>query len=154
MKPLHLALTATMLAGGVAAVAWTQTDDSDRARPRVNPGMHGPAAAAPAPDPDRIRLPEQMSASAYFGQLSFDENCASCHGAKGAGGTEAGPPLVHPIYEPGHHPDGSFVSAALSGVRSHHWEFGDMPAIDGVTEQDALRIASYIREIQVVNGIE
>ncbi len=154
MKLLHLALTATMLAGGVAAVAWTQTGDDGRDRPRVNPEMHGASAAAPAPNPDSIRLPETRSAQSYFGQLSFEENCASCHGINGAGGTDNGPPLVHPIYEPGHHPDTSFVRAAMSGVPSHHWNFGDMPNIEGVNQQDALRIASYIREIQRANGIE
>jgi hypothetical protein len=42
-------------------------------------------------------------------------------------GTDKGPPLVHNIYNPGHHAAGAFFLAAKTGVRSHHWPYGDMP---------------------------
>lgn len=60
------------------------------------------------------------------GARLFAENCARCHG-DAAGGTDLGPPLVHRLYEPGHHPDFSFQNAIKNGVISHHWGFGDMP---------------------------
>jgi len=43
--------------------------------------------------------------------------------------------------------------AAKNGVRSHHWRFGDMPPVDGVTNADVMMIARYIRELQKENGI-
>ncbi|WP_165354822.1 hypothetical protein [Tropicimonas sp. IMCC6043] len=46
------------------------------------------------------------------------------------------------------------TSGSKSAVPSHQWEFGDMPSVDGVSEQDVARIASYIRELQRANGIE
>ena len=65
-------------------------------------------------------------------KAKFTANCAACHGSRGVG-TKQGPPLVHKIYEPNHHADVAFQRAAENGVRAHHWEFGNMPKIEGVT---------------------
>ena len=86
------------------------------------------------------------------GETLFNRNCSVCHGAQGSG-TQAGPPLVHPIYEPGHHPDISFRNAVRNGVISHHWEFGHMPPQPGVPEEDVEKIICYIRQLQVAQGI-
>jgi mono/diheme cytochrome c family protein len=145
---------ASLLAFGLATGPLAQSDEVEADRPRVNTQMHGDAAGAPAPDPDTIIVPETLSAPSYFGQIAFEQNCASCHGENGAGGTGNGPPLIHPIYEPGHHTDGAFLRAATAGVQSHHWRFGDMPAVEGVTEEMVVLIVSYIRELQRANGIE
>jgi len=145
---------ATLLAFGLATGLLAQSDEVEADRPRVNTQMHGDAAGAPAPDPDTVIVPETLSAPSYFGQIAFEKSCASCHGKNGAGGTGNGPPLVHPIYEPGHHPDGAFLRAANAGVRSHHWSFGDMPPVEGITEETVALIAGYIRELQRANGIE
>jgi hypothetical protein len=60
-------------------------------------------------------------------------NCAVCHGPAATGSMQ-GPPLVHEIYEPGHHPDELFVRAVMEGVAQHHWDFGPMPRIGGLSE--------------------
>jgi len=39
------------------------------------------------------------------------------------------------------------------GVRGHHWPFGDMPPVEGVTRGDVTMIIAYIRELQRANGI-
>ena len=93
----------------------------------------------------------QAGASQEGGAL-FNRTCSVCHGA-GAAGTQAGPPLVHPIYQPGHHPDISFRKAVKNGVISHHWEFGHMPAQPGVSEEDIEKIICYVRELQIAGGI-
>ena len=82
----------------------------------------------------------------------FATNCASCHGPH-ASGTENGPPLIHKIYEPSHHGDASFYRAAANGVRPHHWQFGPMPKIEGVGEDDVTKIIAYVRALQRANGI-
>jgi mono/diheme cytochrome c family protein len=64
------------------------------------------------------------------GESRFQAHCSACHGPQGTG-TQQGPPLVHKIYEPNHHGDAAFQRAAASGVKAHHWEFGNMPKIDG-----------------------
>ena len=39
------------------------------------------------------------------------------------------------------------------GVRSHHWKFGNMPAIENLPRSDATAIVVYVRELQRANGI-
>jgi mono/diheme cytochrome c family protein len=98
-----------------------------------------------------VAMPE-LSATAVAGQQAFAENCATCHGARAAG-TDQGPPLIHKIYESGHHADLAFARAVRQGVRGHHWNFGDMPPVEGVSDRDLVEIVTYVREVQRANGI-
>jgi mono/diheme cytochrome c family protein len=91
-------------------------------------------------------------ADVQAGEAKFSANCAACHGVRGVG-TKQGPPLVHKIYEPNHHADVAFQRAAENGVRAHHWEFGNMPKIEGVTAGDVNDIVRYIRWLQREAGI-
>lgn len=93
-----------------------------------------------------------LSRAAQAGKAAFDRNCMECHGEDGAG-TDKGPPLVHDIYQPGHHDDASFFRAVRNGVPSHHWRFGDMPPQPEVTDRTVAVVVQYIRELQVANGI-
>jgi hypothetical protein len=68
-------------------------------------------------------------------------------------GTDHGPPLVHPIYQPDHHSDASFYLAIRNGSRSHHWPYGNMPPVQGVGDEDAIKIVGYIRWLQHQAGI-
>ncbi|MEK6216800.1 MAG: cytochrome c [Boseongicola sp.] len=95
-------------------------------------------------------MPE-LSAEATEGARYFNAVCAACHGQNGLG-TEKGPPLITDIYNPGHHADESFQIAARSGVRQHHWPYGNMPA-QNVTRAEVAKIVAYIRELQTANGI-
>ncbi|MGB0661822.1 MAG: c-type cytochrome [Mangrovicoccus sp.] len=104
------------------------------------------------PEAPGITMPD-LSATALVGQTLFDENCAACHGAAGSG-TDQGPPLIHVIYEPSHHGDRAFLIAAQYGVRAHHWQFGNMPPVEGVTPEDVMQIVAYVREVQRANGIK
>lgn len=112
---------------------------------------------APGQDTDRsaghvaVTVPV-LSGAAGRGQPLFDANCARCHGPYGSG-SDTGPPLVHKIYEPGHHADAAFHSAIRYGVRAHHWRFGDMPAMPGLSETDVRAIIAFVRTVQRANGI-
>jgi mono/diheme cytochrome c family protein len=94
----------------------------------------------------------KLSALAVSGKDAFDVNCAQCHGANGSG-TDFGPPLVHDIYNPGHHGDESFYIAASRGVDQHHWPYGDMAPQPQVTGKEMAAIIQYVRELQLANGI-
>ncbi|MTV25408.1 cytochrome c [Nitriliruptoraceae bacterium ZYF776] len=83
----------------------------------------------------------------------FAANCAVCHGALADGAT-TGPPLVHEIYEPSHHPDEAFQRAVADGVAAHHWDFGPMPPIGGLDRDDVADITAWVRELQREAGIE
>jgi len=100
-----------------------------------------------------VSLPAELSADAQIGKRGFDAKCARCHGDNAAGQTGVAPPLVHKIYEPNHHSDAAFLLAARNGVRSHHWKFGNMPPVKGLTDADLKYIARYVRELQQENGI-
>ncbi len=107
----------------------------------------GSDAAAPA----AVTVPI-LSDKAQAGEAMFVQNCAICHGVNAAG-SSIGPPLVHQIYEPGHHQDFAFRNAVQNGVQSHHWQFGNMAPVPGVAEDDVERIICYVRELQRANGI-
>lgn len=129
-----IAAAAVFLAIGAGAFLWTGRDTGS---PGENAG---------------IVLPTLTSAQTA-GKARFDANCSACHG-RNAAGTEQGPPLVHIIYEPNHHGDASFYRAVALGVRAHHWRFGNMPAIEGVSEADVTKIIDYVRALQRANGIQ
>ncbi|HVM53997.1 MAG TPA: cytochrome c [Acidimicrobiales bacterium] len=73
--------------------------------------------------------------------------CATCHGAD-LGGTAMGPPLLDPIYAPDHHPDAAFRAAIRSGVQPHHWQFGPMPPLPHLDDDDIESIIAYVRSEQ------
>ena len=93
-----------------------------------------------------------VPAELQVGEATFNAHCAACHGPQ-ATGTQQGPPLVHKIYEPNHHGDAAFLRAAEFGVKAHHWEFGNMPKIEGVSSADVEQIIRYIRWLQRQAGI-
>ena len=98
-------------------------------------------------------LVPDLSPGAQDGEKLFNRSCASCHGNNAAGKDGIAPPLIHKIYEPNHHGDASFHLAAMNGARAHHWPFGDMPPVDGITGNDVDKIVVYVRELQRANGI-
>ena len=100
-----------------------------------------------------VKLPASFTEQEQIGGRAYDAVCAACHGPNGQGRDGVAPPLVHKIYEPSHHSDMAFVLAAQNGVRAHHWKFGNMPAVEGVTRSDILAIVTYIRALQRANGI-
>ncbi|QFT63017.1 MULTISPECIES: cytochrome c [Rhodobacterales] len=102
----------------------------------------------------QVQLPSQLSQQAALGKSIFEAKCSECHGENAAGQNGVAPPLVHKIYEPSHHSDMAFVLAAQNGVRAHHWNFGNMPRIEGLTQGDVKMVAAYVREIQRANGID
>ena len=113
------------------------------------------AAVDPAPGAAMVTvsLPENLSAQAQLGKRAFEAKCAVCPGQNAAGQNGTAPPLVHRIYEPGHHADYAFQMAAKNGVQAHHWTFGNMPPIQGLTPSDVSNIVAYVRALQQANGI-
>lgn len=120
---------------------------------RFEPTQHLPQLARPEVSAlVEIQMP-QIEGNAVIGQRIFEGACATCHGTNAVGIEGAGPPLIHVIYEPSHHADESFQRAVAMGVRSHHWRFGDMPPVGGLTRGDVAMVIAYLREIQRANGI-
>ncbi len=100
-----------------------------------------------------VTVPAKFSANAKIGKRVFEAKCSECHGTNAAGQNGVAPPLVHKIYEPSHHGDGAFLVAAKNGVRAHHWKFGNMPPVEGLSDGDLKMVVAYVRELQRANGI-
>lgn len=93
------------------------------------------------------------SGQAAEGEALYDANCASCHGSD-LRGTASGPSHLSIVYEPNHHGDDAFRSAIANGAAQHHWTFGDMPAIDGLSTAEVDAIIAYVRDVQQREGFE
>lgn len=113
-----------------------------------------PTALVPSAPIVSVRLPEGFTETALVGKHAFDAVCSDCHGKNATGRNGKGPPLVHKIYEPSHHADAAFLRAVQNGVQAHHWRFGNMPKLQGITDGDVKGIIRYVRELQRANGIE
>ncbi len=138
-RPRLIGLLVLLVLAGVAGYAYVgQTSTAE-------PGSGAPIAEVVVPE---------LDAAAQEGKAAYQESCTSCHGDNAAGQEGVAPPLVHPIYEPGHHGDASFHMAAQNGARSHHWPFGDMPPVEDVTQSDVDKILTYVRTLQRANGIK
>ena len=132
------AAAALVLAGGYI---WWQSEET-------------PAPTASGAAMVKVTVPESLSGPAQIGARAFEAKCAACHGVNAAGREGGGPPLIHKIYEPSHHGDASFMVAATNGVRQHHWSFGNMPPVEGITPAEVKSIVTYVREVQRANGID
>ena len=87
------------------------------------------------------------------GAALYEANCASCHGSD-LRGTDRGPSHLSIVYEPNHHPDDAFRSAIANGARQHHWDFGDMPPVDGLSDDEVEAIIDFVRATQEREGFE
>ncbi len=150
-KTILLFAMGVLLVGGLLWVA-SSPDES---------GMAGRSMTPPDTDEIaqglaivRVALPAELDEQAQMGKRAFDAVCADCHGENAAGRNGVAPPLVHKTYEPSHHGDHAFLAAVRNGVRSHHWDFGNMPPIDGLTDADVANVVAYVRVLQRKNGID
>ncbi|MCL1592957.1 MAG: cytochrome c [Actinomycetia bacterium] len=111
-------------------------------------GLNGGSSGGQASD-----IEVQNAALVTEGDVLYQASCAVCHGSD-LRGTERGPSHLSTIYNPGHHGDGAFAIAAVNGVKAHHWNFGNMPRIPGLSDADLERIVAFVRENQRIEGYE
>jgi mono/diheme cytochrome c family protein len=101
-----------------------------------------------SPSSTRMAVPPKFAT----GVALYHTHCASCHGPS-AVGTAQGPSFLSRVYVPSHHSDASFHLAVKQGVRAHHWNFGNMPAMPHVTDAEVTHITAYVRWLQQQAGI-
>lgn len=87
------------------------------------------------------------------GRSLYLQNCASCHGDD-LRGTAKGPPHLSRIYEPSHHSDDAFRSAIANGSPQHHWNFGNMDPVPGLSPADVDAIIAFVRDTQTTEGLD
>jgi cytochrome c len=110
------------------------------------------AGCEPAPPSVQSFDPGPVPAELVKGERRYNLTCRPCHGPLGTG-SEAGPPLVHRIYEPSHHSDAAFQLAITRGVRAHHWTFGNMPPMPAMDSAEIAGVTAYVRWLQQKVGI-
>lgn len=142
MTKTGFSAVAALLVAAVAIAVWRPGTDEAPS-----------SATVPGGGLAEVSLPADLSSEARIGQTAFAAKCAECHGAKAEGVDGKGPPLVHRYYEPSHHGDAALLNAARNGVRAHHWPFGDMPPVEGLTDAEIGAITRFVREVQKRNGI-
>ena len=98
-------------------------------------------------------IPPQDPALVARGEVLYQASCADCHGAD-LRGTDRGPSHLSEIYEPNHHADIAFLLAVRRGTPAHHWTFGAMAPVEGLSEDDVASIVAYVREAQRTEGFE
>ena len=103
----------------------------------------GSASAIPPQDPDLVAT----------GAGLYAAHCAECHGTD-LRGTDKGPSHLSNVYRPNHHGDAAFLLAVQQGSRAHHWGFGDMPPIEGLSQSDVEAIVAFVRERQRIEGFD
>ena len=147
----RISLSLGILSLALLSACSEPADDASAAQDR----SAGPTTDEGSATPRReFRIPsEGFVADPARGADLFAAHCAVCHG-DGALGSDQGPPLIHRIYEPSHHADISFYRAVALGVHQHHWEFGDMAPVTGVSGEDTAHIIAWIRREQRAAGIE
>ncbi|MDA5095876.1 c-type cytochrome [Aliiroseovarius sp. KMU-50] len=138
------------LLAGIATSGWQALQPAPQGHSMVSPDTSDIAIGDPI---EAVNLPSELSSDAVIGKRMFDAKCAACHGENAAGQNGVAPPLIHKIYEPSHHADEAFQRAVKIGVRAHHWKFGDMPRVEGLTRGDVQYLTQYVRELQRENGI-
>lgn len=150
-KMIILGAAGVALAGGLLWITSTPQESRTASASMTPPDTSDMSQGAPIV---QVSLPATLDEQAQMGKRAFDAICADCHGANAAGQNGVAPPLVHKIYEPSHHGDYAFLAAVRNGVRSHHWDFGDMPPIEGLTDADVDNVVTYVRALQRENGID
>ena len=108
-----------------------------------SPSNSDAGTGIPPQDPDLVAA----------GDALYQASCAACHGSD-LRGTDIGPSHLSIVYEPNHHGDAAFVLAARNGVPQHHWPFGDMAPVPGLSDNDLEAIIAFVRENQRSYGFE
>ena len=137
----------------LALLFTTACSGDDTGEPATTPTpTAAPATTTPTAEPTPTPPPEPRF-SGTDGRSLYGQACSVCHG-QALEGTNAGPTFLNRIYAPGHHADISFMFAIERGVRAHHWNFGNMAPVEGLSQEQVLAIIAFIREEQRAAGIE
>lgn len=84
---------------------------------------------------------------ATAGAAVYRAQCGACHGDVGEG-TSSGPPLAHPLYQAPGFSDEQLARAVREGARQEHWDFGAMPGMRSLSDQQISDIVAYVRQLQ------
>jgi mono/diheme cytochrome c family protein len=105
------------------------------------------------PDAADFAVPAQDAELVAAGEAIYQATCSSCHGSD-LRGTGQGPSHLSAVYRPSHHSDAAFLLAVKVGAAEHHWRFGAMDPIPGLTDEDIAAVTAFVRDRQRNEGFE
>lgn len=111
--------------------------------------MLGSACSTPAAP---VTTTSPTTTEVDLGMALYDSVCSVCHGVQLRGGS-LGPSLLEPSYAPDVLDDDAIVAAMTKGVEQRLWEFGPMPAAQGLSRDEIDAIIGYIRTVQATRGV-
>ena len=144
----RLDVAAVTLAASLLAFA-CGADNSDATDSLTPASVPAAATSTAAPSPTGTAAAPAVP----DGAAVYQQYCAECHGVD-LRGTDKGPSQLSIIYEPNHHGDYAYRVAIREGTREHHWWFGDMPPVEGITDLEIEKVISFIRAEQERLGFE
>ncbi len=104
-------------------------------------------------DANDMAIPAQDGELVAAGEAIYQATCSSCHGSD-LRGTDQGPSHLSAVYRPNHHSDAAFLLAIKVGVAEHHWRFGAMDPVPGLTDDDIAAVTAFVRDRQRTEGFE
>ncbi|MEZ5239447.1 MAG: cytochrome c [Microthrixaceae bacterium] len=87
------------------------------------------------------------------GEQVYGDFCGACHGRDFEGSVQ-GPSHLDPHFEPATTSDEDYRNAIRNGVDQSAFDFGPMPAIRSLDDQQIADVIAYIRSVQQERGFE
>ncbi len=88
---------------------------------------------------------------ATAGKQVYGDYCAACHGRDFEGSVQ-GPSHLDAHFEPATTTDQDYRNAIHDGVEESTYDFGNMPAIRSLDDQQVADVIAYIRSVQEERG--
>ena len=85
------------------------------------------------------------------GEQTYRDFCGSCHG-RDFEGSSNGPSHLDAVYAPEYTTDDDFRTAITQGAPEANYDFGRMPAIASLDDQEITDVIAYIRRVQDERG--
>ena len=142
---LTAAGAAVAFSAALAVACGTNVGDANDSSATEPAPMNTVSATAPTSTGAELAIPD--------GAEVYRQFCAECHGVD-LRGTDKGPSQLSIVYEPNHHGDHAYRVAIRDGTREHHWWFGDMPPVEGISDLEIEKVISFIRAEQQRLGFE
>lgn len=93
-----------------------------------------------------------LEADPVAGEQTYQDFCGSCHG-RDFEGSVRGPSQLDAVFAPDVTTDEDYRDAIRDGAQEQHYDFGPMPAIGSLDDQEIANVIAYVRQVQQERGL-
>lgn len=108
------------------------------------------AAACGNSDGENTAVPVAVGDPAA-GEQIYADFCGACHGRDFEGSVQ-GPSHLDAVYDPIVTTDAEFRDAIRNGAKMKNYDFGNMPPIRSLDDQQVADVIAYVRSVQEERG--